>query len=118
VNGLGILEALPDQFNVSLRSGNPACRFLLKSVQDVQDTLKSHGVDGPVRIAVEIVADFEDPAKTLEGFRVTWMVPSCASKRACPISPRTAAGNACRSFRLEPTKIAGLSERNRSFTAL
>ena len=61
MNGLGILEALPDQFNVSLRSGNPARRFLLKSVQDVQDALKSYGVDGPVRIAVEIVVDFEDP---------------------------------------------------------
>jgi hypothetical protein len=84
VNGLGVLEALPDQFNVSLRSGNPARRFLLESVQDVQDALKSHGVDGPVRIAVEIVADFEDPAKTLEGFRVTWMVPKLRFKKGLP----------------------------------
>jgi len=61
VNGLGILEALPDQFNVSLRSSDPARRFLLKGMQDVQDALKSHGVDGWVGIAVEIVADFEDP---------------------------------------------------------
>jgi hypothetical protein len=75
MNGLGILEALPDEFNVSLRSGNPARRFLLKSVQDVQDAPKSHGVDGPIRIAVEIVANFENPAKTLEGSRVPWMVP-------------------------------------------
>ena len=68
MNGLGILEALPDQFNVSLRGGDPARRFLLKGVQDVQDALKSHGVNRSVRIAVEIVADFEDPAKPLRGF--------------------------------------------------
>jgi hypothetical protein len=40
-------------------------------VQDVQDVLKPHGVDGSVCIAVEVIADFEDPAKTLEGLRVT-----------------------------------------------
>jgi hypothetical protein len=67
-------------------------------------------------IAVEVIA--EDPAKTLEGLRVTWMIPKLRFKRACPISPRTAAGNACRSFRLEPTKIVGLSESSRSFTEL
>jgi hypothetical protein len=67
VNGPGVLQALSDQFNVPLRGGNPACRFLLKSVQDVQDALKAHGIDGSIRIAVEVIADFEDPAKTLEG---------------------------------------------------
>jgi hypothetical protein len=36
-------------------------------------------------IAVEVIADFEDPAKTLEGLRIKWMIPSCASRRACPI---------------------------------
>src|SRR4051794_37830112 len=81
MNGLGILEALPDQFNVSLRCRNPACRFLLKSVQNVQDTLKAHRVDGPVRIAVEIVVDFKDSAKTLQGFRATWMVPKLRFKK-------------------------------------
>jgi hypothetical protein len=56
---------------VSLRDGNPARRFLLEGVQDVQDALKAHGVDGSIRVAVKIIADFEDPAKTLEGLRVT-----------------------------------------------
>jgi len=67
VNGLGVLRALSDKFNVSLQSGNPARRFLLKGVQDVQDALKAHGVDGPMRIAVEVISDFEDPAKPLRG---------------------------------------------------
>jgi hypothetical protein len=92
VNGLGILEALPNQFNVSLRGGDPARRFLLKSVQDVQDALKSHGVDGPVRIAVEIVANFENPAKTLEGSRVLWMIPQLRFKKGLP----DLAANGCR----------------------
>jgi hypothetical protein len=68
VNGLGVLQALPDQFDVSLRGGYPARRFLLKRMQDVQDALKPHGIDGPVCIAVEVVADFEDPAEAFEGF--------------------------------------------------
>ena len=118
MNGLGVLQALSDQFNVSLRGRNPARRFLLKDVQDVQDVLKTHGVDGPIRIAVEIIADFEDPAKTLEGLGVMGMIPELRFKKGLPISPRTAAGNARRSLRLEPTKIVGLSERNRSITAL
>jgi hypothetical protein len=118
VNGLGVLEALSDQFNVSLRRRNPARRFLLKGVQDVQDALKAHGVDSSIRIAVEAIANFEDAAKTLERFRVMRMIPKLCFKRACPISPRTAAGNACRSLRLEPTKIAGSSERKRSIIAL
>jgi hypothetical protein len=67
MNGLGVSQALFDQFNVSLRGGDPTRRFLLKSVQDVQDALKAHGVDGSIRIAVEVISDFEDPAKTLEG---------------------------------------------------
>ena len=86
---------------MSLRGSNPARRFLLKGVQDVQDALKSHGVDGPIRIAVEVVADFEDTAKTLQRFRVIRMIPELRFKKG-----------------LEPTKIAGLSERNRSFTGL
>jgi hypothetical protein len=81
VNGLGVLQALSDQFNVSLRGGNPARRFLLKYVQDVQDALKSHGVDGPIRIAVEVIADFEDPAKTLEGLGVMGMIPELRFKK-------------------------------------
>jgi hypothetical protein len=40
----------------------------LKGVKDVQDALKPHGVDGPEGIAVEVVADLQNPAKTLEGF--------------------------------------------------
>ena len=84
MNGLGVLQALPDQLNVSLRSGNPARRFLLKGVQDVQDALKAHGIDGPIRIAVEIIADFEDSAKTLEGLRVAWMIPELRFKKGLP----------------------------------
>jgi hypothetical protein len=40
VNGLGILQALPDQFDMSPRGSKPARRFLLKGVQDVQDAFK------------------------------------------------------------------------------
>jgi hypothetical protein len=53
---------------VSLRGSNPARRFLLKGVQDVQDAFKPHRVDGPVRIAVKVVANFKDPLKPLKGF--------------------------------------------------
>jgi len=84
MNGLGILQALPDQFNVSLRRGNPTRRFLLKGVQDVQHARKAHGVDGPIRIAVEIIADFENPAKTLQGLRVVWMIPELRFKKGLP----------------------------------
>jgi hypothetical protein len=62
----------------------PLVDFFLKRVQDVQDVLKPHGVDGPVRIAVEVIADFEDPAKTLEGLRVTWMIPKLRFKKSLP----------------------------------
>jgi hypothetical protein len=60
VNGLGIPQALPNQIQVSLRGCNSARRFFLKGVQDVQDALKPHGIDSPVRITVVIVADFQD----------------------------------------------------------
>jgi len=89
----------------------------LKSVQDVQDALKAHGVDGSIRVAVEIIADFEDPAKTLEGLRVTRMVPELRFKKGLR-NLAAAIGNACRSLRLEPTKVAGLIERNKSITVL
>ena len=49
MNGFGILEALPDQFNVSLRGGDPACRFLLKGVQDVKDALKENTANAVAR---------------------------------------------------------------------
>jgi hypothetical protein len=84
VNGLGVLEALSDQFNVSLRRRNPARRFLLKGVQDVQDALKAHGVDSSIRIAVEAIANFEDAAKTLERFRVMRMIPKLCFKKGLP----------------------------------
>jgi hypothetical protein len=85
----------------------------LKGVQDVQDALKPHGVDSPIGIAVEVVADLKNPAKTLERLCALWMIPELRFKKGLP----DPAANACRSFRLEPTKIVGLSERNRSFTA-
>ena len=81
MNDLGVLQALSDQFNVSLRGGNPARRFLLKDVQDVQDALKAHGVDGSIRIAVKIIADFEDPVKTIEGLGVIGMIPELRFKK-------------------------------------
>ena len=64
-----------------LRGSNPAGRFLLKGVQDVQDALKANGIDGPVCIAVEVVADLKNPAKTLEGFRVLWMIAELRFKK-------------------------------------
>ena len=67
-----------------LRGSNPAGRFLLKGVQDVQDALKANGIDGPVCIAVEVVADLKNPAKTLEGFRVLWMIAELRFKKGLP----------------------------------
>ena len=43
-------------------------------------------------IAVEVIADFEDPAKTLEGLRVTWMIPKLRFKKGLP----DLAANGCR----------------------
>jgi hypothetical protein len=70
-------------------------------------------------IAVEVIADFEDPAKTLEGLRVTWMIPKLRFKKGLP----DLAANGCRKRlqvfpAVEPTKIVGLSESSRSFTEL
>jgi hypothetical protein len=53
-------------------------------MRDVQHALKSHGVDGHICIAVKVVGDFEDPAKTLEGFRVLWMLPELRFKKGLP----------------------------------
>jgi hypothetical protein len=118
MDDLGIAQALSDQVHVPLRRGYSAGRLLLERVQDVQDALKTHRVNGPVGIAVKIVANLQNPAQALQGLGVTRMVSSCASKRACPISPRTDAGKPCKSFRLEPTKTVGLIARSRSFTYL
>ena len=43
-------------------------------------------------IAVEVIADFEDSAKTLEGLRVTWMIPKLRFKKGLP----DLAANGCR----------------------
>ena len=66
---------------MSLRGSNPARRFLLKGVQDVQDALKAHGIDSPIGIAVEVVADLKNPAKTLESLRALWMIPELRFKK-------------------------------------
>jgi hypothetical protein len=74
VNSLGVTQALPNKFYVPQRSGDAACRFLLKRMQDVKHTLKPNRVGGPVGIAVEVIPDLQDPAEALERLGVARMV--------------------------------------------
>ena len=101
-----------------LRGSNPAGRFLLKGVQDVQDALKANGIDGPVCIAVEVVADLKNPAKTLEGFRVLWMIAELRFKKGLPEFAANGRRKTLQIFPARAHKTAGLSERNKSFTIL
>jgi hypothetical protein len=59
-----------DQVNVPLRRRDSAGRFFLESVQNVQDALQTRCVDGAVGITIEVVANLQNPAETLQGLRV------------------------------------------------
>jgi hypothetical protein len=65
---LGITQARFDKFNVLLRGGDALLRFLLESVQHVHHAGKTHGINGPVGVAVEIIDQLQDstPAKSLQ----------------------------------------------------
>lgn len=55
-----IAQARSYKFNLVLRRGDALFCFLLECVQDVNHTGKSNGVNGPVRVAVEILDQFQD----------------------------------------------------------
>jgi hypothetical protein len=78
--------------------------LLLKSVQNVHHTGKTHGVNGPVGIAVEIVDQFQNP---FSAFAAIGSSPSCTWFNAYPKRFCTLAGNRFRSLRLEPIKMQG-----------
>jgi hypothetical protein len=89
----------------------------LKSVQDVKDALKAHGVDGSICIAVEIIADFEDPAETLERLCVLWMIPELRFKKCLPDLAANGRRKRLQVF-AAGAKMVGLIERNRSITEI
>jgi hypothetical protein len=64
---LSIPQARFDKFNVLLGRGDALFRFLLESVQHIHHSGKTHGVNGPVGVAVEIIDQFQDtaPAESL-----------------------------------------------------
>jgi hypothetical protein len=74
---LSITQARFDKFDVLTRSSDALFRFLLKSVQNVHDAGKTHGVNGPVGVAVEIVDQFENrtTAESLQRLGSYWLVP-------------------------------------------
>lgn len=83
-----------------LRSGDSAGGFRLKRVQDVQDALQPRCVDGPVGIAVEVVANLQNPAETFERLRIPRMFAELRFKKGLAESrfgqPReTPAGLSC-----------------------
>src|SRR4051794_33122670 len=60
----GPLQARLDQVDIPLRSCDAFLRFLLKGMQDVDNAGESDGVDGAVRVAVEVIDDLEDTPAT------------------------------------------------------
>ena len=118
MNGFGVAQALAYQVHVPLRGSYPAGGFFLKSVQDIQDALETHRVDGSIGVAVKVVANFQNPAQTLQGLGIVRMLPDLRFEKGLPDPAADGRRNPCKSFRLEPTKTAGLIVRSRSFTAL
>lgn len=84
MNGFGVAQALAYQVHVPLRGGFPARGFFLERVQDVQDALKTHRVDGSIGIAVKVVANLQNPAQTLQGLGIVRMLPDLRFEKGLP----------------------------------
>ncbi len=81
MNDLGLTQALPDQIEMSLWGGNPLCRFFLERMEDIQHALETNGVDRPVGVAVEVIANLENSAsEALQRLRAGWMFPKLRFK--------------------------------------
>jgi hypothetical protein len=65
---LSITQARFDKFNVLLGRSDALLRFLLESVQHIHHSGKTHGINGPVGVAVEIIDQLQDgtPAESLQ----------------------------------------------------
>jgi hypothetical protein len=75
MDSLSLAQTLPHKIKVPLWGGDRLGRFLLKRMKHIQDTLKAHGIDGPVGVAVEIFANFPNAtAKTFEWLGAGGMV--------------------------------------------
>jgi hypothetical protein len=59
-NALSITRAQFDKLNVLLGSGDALLRLLLESVQHIHHSGKTHGINGPVGVAVEIIDQLQD----------------------------------------------------------
>ena len=66
MDDLGIAQAVPDQFDMSLWRCDPARRLLLERMQHVKNAFKSRQVDSAIGVAVKIVPDFKDTGETLQ----------------------------------------------------
>jgi hypothetical protein len=69
---------------VSLRGSYPAGGFFLERVQDVQDALETHRLDGPIGIAVKVVANLQNSAQTLQWLGAMWMLPDLRLEKSLP----------------------------------
>ena len=58
----------------------------MKRVQDIQDALKTHRVDGSIGIAVKVVANLQDSAQALQRLCVLRMLPDLRFKKGLPDS--------------------------------
>ena len=56
----GITQARFNEIDLLFRSGDALFRLLLKSVQYVHHASETHGLNGPIGVAVEIVDQFQN----------------------------------------------------------
>src|SRR5436305_10041971 len=82
----GSFESLFDQVQIRFRRGDAMLGFFLEGVQHVYDSGEANGVDGAIRLTIEIVHDLQNTGatKSLQGFGV-----GCLATQLC-IPKRTA----------------------------
>src|SRR5205807_2229717 len=105
----GSFESLFDQFQIRFRRGDAMLGFFLEGVQHVHDSREANGVDGAIRLTIEIVHDLQNTgaAKSLQGFGVGCLATQlCIPKRTAD-SPADLLGKPLRSSLLLPTQRTG-----------
>ena len=81
---LSITQARSDKFNVLLEGGDALLRFLLESVQHIHHSGKTHGINGPVGVAVEIIDQLQDSRMGATHF-LTKTLPKVATEMALSV---------------------------------
>ncbi len=81
---LSITQARSDKFNVLLEGGDALLRFLLESVQHIHRSGRTHGINGPVGVAVEIIDQLQDSRMGATHF-LTKTLPKVATEMALSV---------------------------------